>query len=82
MTTDTTATETRRTPWFDCTQVQAWNGSGVSAYRIWERLTAYGRQQRHEWRMENGTTQLDEWIPTTFRGWAKNAMPVPVGEAR
>lgn len=35
---------------------------GILEVRIWQRVTPFGIFQRHEWRREDGTTQMDRWI--------------------
>lgn len=50
--------ETRRTEWI------AYGHFGFSHYRIWMRKTAHGMFQRHEWRRDDGTEDMDDWIPS------------------
>lgn len=57
---------TKWTPlWFDSPRYD-----GV---RIWLRKTPFGYFQRHEWRLLDGSTHLDAWIPSC----AKPSAPWP-----
>ncbi len=53
--------ETRITPWLDVTSSPAWMDSDVAAFRVWTRASAFGWEQRHEWRMRDGLLILDPW---------------------
>lgn len=37
---------------------------GMKAYRIWLMETVHGWFQRHEWQRTDGSTLLQDWIPT------------------
>jgi len=54
--------ETRRTEWYTVAGKDAWQGSGIDAYRIWMRKDAWNTMQRHEWRRTDGTTYCEGWI--------------------
>ena len=48
-------------------QVTGWNAFGhygLTHYRIWQKKTAHGMWQRHEWKREDGTTDMEEWKAT------------------
>jgi hypothetical protein len=62
--------ETRATPWI------AYGHYGYTHYRIWDRFTNFGMMQRHEWRHEDGTEELQNWIPTIRNEWCKDAQPI------
>lgn len=67
--------EDRVTPWID------FDGYGVVAVRIWNRLTPFGMFQRHEWRHKDGLERADGWIPAAGRSWAKKAVPTHAEDA-
>lgn len=46
--------------------------------RIWMRRTPFGYFQRHEWRLLDGSTHFDPWIPS----YAKPSTPWPAGYQR
>lgn len=80
MTAVTVAAEVRVTPWIDLTQRPEWADSNVAAYRIWQRVSAFGWEQRHEWRSRGG----GEWSEAWIRGvttWCDGAEPVAADEA-
>jgi len=57
--------ELLRTEWTEVASLIEWIGSTVVAYRIWKRCVDGVWQQRHEWRFENGETDLEDWIRGT-----------------
>ena len=63
------ADETRVTDWI------AFGHNGVSHYCIWQRQTPHGMFQRHEWRRDDGSTRMDDWIKGGS-GWTAGAKPV------
>lgn len=62
MTAQPPASETRVTPWRDVSQKPEWADSTVAAYRIWQRRSQWGWEQRHEWRRRDGSIRMDGWI--------------------
>ena len=60
--------ETRVTPW------HAFGRYGATHYRIWNKLTPHGMFQRHEWMMEDGSSNVEGWIPGTGT-WAVGCVP-------
>ena len=62
---------TRRTDWVVCTNgpwYPTMDHGGFSAYRIWKEFDGRGWFQRHEWKHGDGSTEMDDWIPT-FAGF-------------
>lgn len=51
--------ETRRTEWI------AYDHYGFTHYRIWMQKAPHGFFQRHEWKREDGSIDIQDWIPTT-----------------
>jgi hypothetical protein len=71
----TEVSETRATDWI------AFGHHGFAAYRIWERKTAFSMYQRHEWRMDNGSIQMDDWIAVPARAdFGKTMKPIAADE--
>lgn len=62
--------ETRVTHWI------AFGHYGLTHYRIWQKKTAHGMWQRHEWKREDGTTNMEEWIASPNLGWSVGSTPV------
>jgi len=58
--------EERVTPW------RPFGHHGFSHVRIWQRLTAFGMFQRHEWKRDDGSRSVDRWI-TGGRHWCEGA---------
>lgn len=49
---------------------------GFSHYRIWTRPNGAGAwQQRHEWKRDDGSIRMDDWI-TTAHKLVKNSRPI------
>jgi hypothetical protein len=67
--------ETRVTPWHDVGQRSEWADSTVAAYRIWQRVSQWGWEQRHEWRHRDGSERLESWIRGAA-GFVPSAQPV------
>jgi hypothetical protein len=67
--------ETRVTPWVDVSQRPEWADSNVAAYRIWQRASSWGWEQRHEWRGRDGEIRQDLWIRGAG-GFVPSALPV------
>lgn len=71
--------ETRHSDWV------AFGHYGLSAYRIWMTRADHGMRQRHEWKRDDGSVKLDDWIPTraaTFPDHWKAAPEVHTSMAR
>ena len=50
------------------TEWKSFGHYGLTHYRIWTRPGTFGKSaQRHEWKREDGSTDLEEWIETPFR---------------
>lgn len=64
-----TQAETRVTPWSD------FGHYGFSAYRIWQRYEGRTFYQRHEWKRDDGSIRMDDWI-IGVSYWAPNAARV------
>lgn len=64
----TATAETRRTDWF------AFGHYGYSHYRIWQMFDGLRWFQRHEWKREDGTTEIEKWI-NGVSGWLTHAEP-------
>lgn len=66
----TTKPEVRRTDWI------AFGHYGLTHYRIWTSRTQFTCLQRHEWKSDDGTTRMDDWINVPSGVWPKGAVPV------
>lgn len=65
------------------TQVTDWTDYGhygFAAYRIWTQFDGRSWWQRHEWKREDGSIDLQDWIPS-IPGHAHNSRPVASAEA-
>lgn len=69
-----TQTETRRTDWY------AFPHYDIAAYRIWKRINGRNVEQRHEWRLQDGSVRMDDWIQSSGP-FAKNMGPITEMEA-
>ena len=49
---------TYSTGWFDYPHY------GATAYRIWKKQTEHGAFQRNEWKLADGSVDMEPWIPT------------------
>lgn len=50
--------EIKRTGWVE------FGHHGVSHYRIWKQQDGHRWFQRHEWKREDGSIEMDDWIPS------------------
>lgn len=66
--------EERVTPWIVVAGRPEWAGSDVTQYRIWQRVSQWGWEQRHEWKTRDGYGFCDAWIKGA-QGWTKGAEP-------
>jgi hypothetical protein len=62
--------ETRVTPW------HPYGHRGLTHYRIWQRRAEFGLYQRHEWKNEDGSTDVQKWIAAPGTDWLPTAEPV------
>lgn len=62
----TQAAETRVTPW------STYGHYGFAAYRIWQRFEGRTLFQRHEWKRDDGSIRMDDWIVGTSN-WLPHA---------
>jgi hypothetical protein len=63
--------ETRVTPW----KLLWWEDPTYSHVRIWAKNTQFGVFQRHEWKYYDGTTFMEQWIPS-IKAWPVGAKKV------
>lgn len=54
--------EVRVTPWVHVHNRPEWLGTALAAYRIWQRASIFGWEQRHEWKRVDGRTVFESWI--------------------
>ena len=49
----------------------------MAAYRSWVRQVLGAWQQRHEWRLEDGSLKMDDWIESSepSADWLAKATP-------
>jgi hypothetical protein len=70
------SSETRVTSWVACAE-GPWHPTmphgGFAAYRIWQRVSPWGWEQRHEWKRADGSTAMDPWIRGAA-GWCPGAV--------
>ncbi len=69
------ALEVRVTPWLTH---PIWHESldgVVTGYRIWQHVSQWGWEQRHEWRFADGSTRMESWIRGAS-SWSPSAQPV------
>jgi hypothetical protein len=64
------ANETRRTDWVP------YGHYGFAAYRIWMRRTEHGMFQRHEWKRDDGSIDLEDWIAAPWKDFGAHYAPV------
>jgi hypothetical protein len=72
--------EVRVTPWIDVSHRQEWADSRIDAYRIWQRASQWGWEQRHEWRYRDGGVRAESWIRGSA-AWCPDAQPVETADA-
>lgn len=70
----TIAADTRVIPWVDVSKRPEWTDSNIAAYRIWQRVSAFGWEQRHEWKRCDGSTYTEGWIRGAT-SWLSGATP-------
>ena len=63
------ATDIRHTNWVP------FGHHGYSHYRIWQEFNGRDWFQRHEWKRDDGSLSLDDWIPGA-KGWCIDAQPI------
>lgn len=63
-----TGNETRVTPWV------GFGFHGLSHYRIWKLFDGFRWFDAHEWRREDGSTEMTGWLPSPS-GWPSHYAP-------
>lgn len=54
----------KKTDWVSTSNRPAWDGSGISGYRVWMMFDGLRYWQRHEWKKDDGATNMEDWIPS------------------